>query len=158
MERELKDFVGRLKEDFSEFDFREGTRFKFRSPKVIYYEKIVNYIGGWRLEGVESGNDGLSPKIITEYKMQLLHEVGHARLEHCFFATDLERLKMERAAWDEARMLSEKYEVRYDEEFAEDKLDTYRDWLHQKSLCKICGMTRYQTKNGEYHCPFCEES
>lgn len=63
---------------------------------------------------------------------------------------------MERAAWEEARKLCRRYQIRYDEELVELKMDSYRDWLHQRSKCKKCGLTRYQTKDGEYHCPNCE--
>jgi lipopolysaccharide biosynthesis regulator YciM len=35
-------------------------------------------------------------------------------------------------------------------------LDTYRDWLHRRSACPECGLTRYQTVDGRWHCPGCE--
>ena len=44
----------------------------------------------------------------------------------------------------------------WDEDFVQDKLDSYRDWLHAKSKCKQCGLTCYQTEDGKYHCPRCE--
>lgn len=82
--------------------------------------------------------------------------MGHALLEHKNFATDPERLRMERAAWEKARELCTRYGIFYDEEFVEDELDTYRNWLHQKSRCPECGLTRYQTVDGKYHCPGCD--
>lgn len=92
----------------------------------------------------------------NNYCLQLLHELGHALLQHYTFATDPERLKMECAAWAKARELCEMYSIYYDEEFVEVELDTYREWLHQKSRCPRCGLTRYQDQNGVYHCPECE--
>ena len=47
-------------------------------------------------------------------------------------------------------------DILFDEDFIETELDTYRDWLHQRSKCKKCGLTRYQTRDGVYHCPFCD--
>ena len=81
---------------------------------------------------------------------------GHALSGHREFRTDPERLVMEREAWERARELAATYNIRYDEEFVEGALDTYRDWLHQRSACPECGLTRYQTVDGRWHCPLCE--
>ena len=88
--------------------------------------------------------------------LQLLHELGHALCGHTDFKTHLGRLKIEREAWDTARPLAKKYGVKWDDGYVEDSLDTYRDWLHAKSKCKKCGLTRYQTPDKKYHCPRCE--
>lgn len=94
------------------------------------------------------------------YRLQILHEVGHAILEHEFYQADVERLKMERAAWEKARELCLKYQgefgVEYDENFVEEALDSYRDWLHVKSRCPRCGVTRFQDRKGRYFCPECD--
>lgn len=135
---EVDEFIEQVSKDFPQFKIREGKRFKYRFPGLIQYER-------------PEGN-----KMNTEFGLQVLHEVGHAILEHKNFKTDPERLKMERAAWEEARKLCERYNIIYDEELVEMKMDTYRDWLHQRSKCKKCGLTRYQTKDGEYHCPNCD--
>ena len=91
------------------------------------------------------------------HELLLLHEVGHAVLEHKSFRTDVERLKMESLAWEEARKLALRYGIEFDEEFAEGELDSYRDWLHKKSRCPSCGLTRFQDADG-YHCPMCENT
>lgn len=134
----MRELIERLRVDYPKFRLREGKRFSFRPPRTI------NFV--LRSDSAEQNYDCL----------QLLHEVGHAVLEHKNFATDPERLAMERAAWEQARALCERYGVTYDEEFVEAELDTYRDWLHQKSRCPRCGLTRYQTRDGEYHCPGCD--
>lgn len=136
---EAQEFVQKIIEQYPNLRFRQGKKWTFRPPRTIVYE--------------ETGENCC----LNEYKLSLLHEVGHALLKHREFRTDAERVKMERAAWEKARELSKKYKVEYDEELVEDRLDTYRDWLHQKSLCSKCGLTRYQTVDGEYHCSFCEE-
>jgi len=87
----------------------------------------------------------------------LLHEVSHAILGHTTFKTDVERLRMERDAWDKARTLAVEYRVETDEDKIQDELDTYRDWLHQKSRCPKCGLTRFQTPDSRYYCPRCEQ-
>lgn len=135
---EVNKFITQLKRDFPQFRIRSGKKFMFRFPDEIRYELLE------------------ADELNTEFAMQLLHEIGHGILEHKFFRTDPERLKMERAAWEEARKLCRRYQIKYDEELVELKMDSYRDWLHRRSKCKKCGLTRYQTKDGEYHCPNCE--
>ena len=63
---------------------------------------------------------------------------------------------MEREAWEKARELAESYGILYDTGVVEEQLDTYRDWLDNKSRCPKCGLTRYQTPDQMYHCPRCE--
>ncbi len=134
----MQELIERLRADYPNFRLREGKRFSFRPPRTIIFVLESN--------AVEQNNDCL----------QLLHEVGHAVLEHKNFATDAERLQMERAAWEQARKLCEHYGVEYDEEFVEGELDTYRDWLHHRACCPKCGLTRYQTRDGKYYCPGCD--
>lgn len=136
---EADKFIKQLSQDFPQFRIRAGRRFRFRFPGLVEYELP---------------EDG---KLNTEFGMQVLHEIGHGVLEHKNYRTDPERLKMERAAWEGARKLCPRYNIIYDEELVEEKMDSYRDWLHQRSLCKVCGLTRYQTKDGKYHCPNCED-
>lgn len=92
----------------------------------------------------------------NRYCMQILHEVGHALLGHRSYRTDPERLRMECAAWEKARELCGIYNIYYDEDFAEEQLDSYRNWLHQRSTCPECGLTCFQTRDGVYHCPSCD--
>lgn len=125
--------ITRLREDFPEYSFRSGKKFAFRPPKTIVI-------------GPNEPNDPLL----------LLHELGHALSKHFSFKTDISRIKMEREAWDKAKELAQKYGVEYDEDFVEQELDTYRNWLDAKSRCPKCSLTRYQTPDGKYHCPRCE--
>jgi len=152
-----KDLLERLKSDYPKLRFREGKKFAFRPPRTVFYEAEQLK----QSRQVEPGHPeqpvGLERADCSgQAELQLLHELGHAVLEHKNFRTDLERLKMEVAAWAEARKFCEQYNIYYDEEFVEGQLDSYRDWLHAKSRCPRCGLTRYQTPNGQYHCPGCE--
>ena len=79
----------------------------------------------------------------AQEELLALHELSHAILKHKDFKLDVERLKMEN-------------QIEVDEDFIQEQLDTYRDWLHKKSRCPICELTRFQTPDGEYHCPRCE--
>lgn len=74
----------------------------------------------------------------TNQTWSLLHETGHGLLEHQTYQTDVELLKMEVAAWDKARELAAQFGISIDEEHIEDCLDTYRDWLHARSICPSC--------------------
>lgn len=125
-------FVSRLQADFPEYNFKSGPKFAFRHPKTIVFGPYEPF-----------------------WELLLLHELSHAILKHKGFSADVERLKMESAAWDKAKKLAKTYQIEINEDFIEDQLDTYRDWLHQKSRCPVCGLTRFQDGDG-YHCPRCE--
>lgn len=122
-----------LRADYPDFTFKTGPKFAFRPPKTI-------------IMGPPEPN----------YALLALHELAHALCKHKDYNTHVERLKIEREAWERARSLCSKYHITWDEDFVEDQLDTYRDWLHKKSLCPHCHLTRFQTPDGCYHCPSCD--
>jgi hypothetical protein len=126
-------FLGRLKKEFPWLRFMEGAKFAFRPPKTIV----------------------LGPQE-PFWELLALHEVSHAILKHKYFRMDVERLRMETDAWEKAKELAETYDIEVDEDTIQSELDTYRDWLHKKSRCPKCGLTRFQTSDSEYHCPRCE--
>ena len=125
-----------LRRDFPELVFLEGPKYSFRPPRTIYIK---------------------SDFVAEDSEPLILHEVAHAKLGHRTFRTDVERLKMETEAWEEARKLAKRYSVEMSEDLIQGELDTYRDWLYSKSKCKKCGSTRYQTPDGKYTCPICEQ-
>jgi len=47
----------------------------------------------------------------------LLHELGHARLDHSGYISDLDLLQKEVEAWQEAQCLAELYGVKFDEDY-----------------------------------------
>lgn len=128
-----EDLLVKLRTDYPDIRFRRGQRFAFRPPNRVVI-----------------GPDEPRADLL------LLHELGHALLKHRDFKADVERLKMEMEAWEKARELANRYDIRYDEDFAQEELDTYRDWLHQKSRCPKCGLTRFSASDGQYHCPRCD--
>ena len=129
----LNSLLSKLQNDYPHLIFKASTKFTFRPPRTILFNPAD-----------------------PNFTQLILHELGHATLKHFTFSTDLERLKMERAAWEQARSLSKIYHISLDDDLVESELDTYRNWLHQKSTCKKCGLTRYQTRDGRYHCPHCD--
>lgn len=143
-------FLQKLISDYAQFRFcLNQKRFSFR-----YCEpKSTIFIG--------------PPKPF--FALQALHELGHALSRHKDYTTHVKRLKIESEAWEVAKTVLEKYQEqaktdqdlakilpKWNQAYVEGCLDTYRDWLHAKSKCKNCGQTRYQTKDGKYHCPFCD--
>ena len=118
---------------FPNFSYKNGKKYTYIPPKTIV----------------------LGPPE-PHSELLLLHEVSHAILKHKCFKTDAERLRIETAAWDKARELAKDLKIPFSSDFAEQNLDSYRDWLHKKSLCKKCHLTRFQTPDGKYHCPRCD--
>ena len=128
-----KSILERLGEDHPNLKFVAGKKFAFRPPRTVVFEKGAK-----------------------NFDLLLLHEVGHALSGHKTFEMNIERLKMEVEAWEKARELADTYAVPFDEDVAEGELDTYRNWVHQKSRCPKCGLTRFETREGEYRCPQCD--
>ena len=131
----LKALINRVQTDYPELQFESGEVFTFRPPQTILYNPSV--------EGAE---------------LVLLHELGHYLDKDQDYTSDIALLRIEAEAWQRAKSLSETYQINWDEDFAQAKLDSYRDWLHQASLCPVCEVNGYQDKQGHYHCPLCEKS
>ena len=67
--------------------------------------------------------------------------------------------QIEREAWNVAIELAPTYGLNIDNDVVERALDTYRDWLHQRSLCPKCGQTGIQNiKTLSYSCPNCQRA
>ncbi len=163
---EAEEFLRRLRADFPDFRFTPGRKFTFRPPKTIVVEpydsatKVATGVttGGVPPQNAEEASYGATENRLSvdTWKLLLLHELGHATLGHRDFKTHVGRLKMEVAAWEKARELASLYGAQFDDELMETELDSYRDWVHQKSRCPKCGLTRYETPEGDLHCPRCE--
>lgn len=85
----------------------------------------------------------------------LLHETAHAILDHKDYHSDLELLLLEVEAWHKAKFLGKELGIEVGEEHIQDCLDTYRDWLHQRSTCPRCSIVSLQISNTEYSCHNC---
>ncbi len=123
-----------LSKDYPQFLFEQSDSFYWDPvQKTIYYR-----------------NSNLSTD-----KLSLIHELSHGILNHNFYDRDIQLIEMERDAWELAVKLAKHYKVTLDTEFIESSLDTYRDWLHSRSICPRCGSTGVQTNARTYNCPSC---
>lgn len=86
---------------------------------------------------------------------RLLHELGHADLDHCAYQRDIQLLEMERDAWDRARQLASDYHCTISDDAVDDHLDSYRNWLHARSTCPRCEALGIQTDAARYTCMEC---
>ncbi len=84
----------------------------------------------------------------------LLHETGHALLGHRNYQADFELLQLEIAAWAKARVIAQELNIEIDENHIQDCLDTYRDWLYQRSLCPNCSTQCMQAADFQHYSCF----
>jgi len=84
----------------------------------------------------------------------LLHETSHALLAHTTYATDLDLLMLEAAAWKHAEELAGSMKIVIDADHIQNALDTYRDWLHARSSCPRCNNSGFQHRQN-YQCFNC---
>jgi hypothetical protein len=122
----------RLRQDFTDINFVAGKAFCW-SPN----DRRVCY-------KAEVSSGSTSPTVQTSAVFSLLHEVGHALLEHRRYRLDFELLELELAAWQEARLLGKRYGITICEDHVQNCLDTYRDWLYRRSICPTCSTRALQ--------------
>ncbi|HSW91876.1 MAG TPA: hypothetical protein VLG09_04475 [Candidatus Saccharimonadales bacterium] len=125
--------VAKLRKNFKQFTFVASDQFRW-SPvnRTIFYD--------------QDSSD----------QAALLHELSHALLGHTSYTRDIGLLDLERDAWNYASIaLSTAYGVTIADETIQDSLDTYRDWLHARSVCPTCTAVGMQTKVNEYKCIAC---
>jgi len=128
--------LARLQQDFPEITFAEAESF-YWSPA----NQHVMYKQGSR------GNAAI---------FSLLHEVGHANLDHKRYRLDFELLQLESAAWEQAKRLAPRYGITIDEDHIQDCLDSYRDWLYGRSICPTCSSRALQQDDlPQYRCHNC---
>lgn len=91
-------------------------------------------------------------------RANLLHEVGHAQLEHASYRRDITLLDMERQAWRYAQStLAPRYglELSMNDKVVDDALDSYRQWLHARSTCPHCQAIGVEQTTATYLCLIC---
>lgn len=124
-----------IKKDFPAISFKLGEDFYWSSESKTIVHKPINKVSDlW----------------------QLLHEVAHAKLGHKDYQSDIDLIKYEALAWNyAANELAPRYDLNLDSNFVEDSLDTYRNWLHKRSLCPNCMQTGIQQNENTYSCLNC---
>lgn len=126
-----------LRTDHPRLRFTEGKTFCWspESREIFYTTEVLEASALW----------------------SLLHETGHALLNHTSYHLDYELLQMECAAWDKAKELARRHDLSIDTDHIEDCLDTYRDWLHRRSICPSCNAQALQVDQGaSYRCHNCQ--
>lgn len=88
----------------------------------------------------------------------LLHELGHATLDHRDYSQDISLLHHERAAWDWALRHASDYDIAISTDTAQSLLDEYRQWLHDRSRCPSCHQAGIQNVANTYRCILCNTS
>ncbi len=133
----MKAFVNRLITDFPELTFTAGqSHYWCPATGEVFYK--------------------LSAPSTRRDKWSLLHEVSHGLLGHAAYKTDLELLHLEVSAWDKARQLASQYRLHINDDYIQDCLDTYRDWLYRRCVCPHCGTQNLQSDSGQsYLCYNC---
>jgi hypothetical protein len=123
-----------LRHDFPALTFALGDDFSWSpAEQVIYYTLSDKRTARWTL----------------------LHEASHGILQHRTFKSDFDLLALELSAWENAKALGKRYGIQIDSEHVEDCLDTYRDWLHKRSLCPNCSLKSLQIDIQTYGCLNC---
>jgi hypothetical protein len=135
----MEPFVSALRQDFPDLHFVPGAKASW-SPS----QRAITY----RDETSQSGRS----------LWTLLHELGHALLDHTSYESDTNLVQKEAAAWAKAQEVAKKYKVTISDAHIQDCLDTYRDWLHKRSSCPVCDSHGLQTTQSLYSCPNCQNT
>lgn len=135
---QLEALVDHFKRTYPNINFVQGKSFLW-SPK----EKTVFYS---------------SKTSDVRLVWSLVHEVSHAILGHTTYESDFELLKIEAEAWDKAKQLGKQYELNISDDYVQDCIDTYRDWLYTRSSCPSCSNTSQQENPVTYKCFNCHTS
>lgn len=131
----MEQFVRKLRQEFPAFTFVQGEVACWSAGK----------------QQIAYSSDRSDASLWT-----LLHELGHALLGHHSYESDMDLLHKEVAAWQTARQLGRKYSLSIDEDYMQNCLDSYRDWLHKRSTCPHCGSHGLQPSRSLYHCLNCQ--
>ncbi len=116
--------------------FKAGHQFYWspETKEIVYDQNYLNEKSDW----------------------SLLHETGHALLNHNFYKNDFHLLSLEVTAWEKAKEIANDLKIIIDQNHIEDCLDTYRDWLDKRSTCPVCNVRSLQQTNFiNYHCFNC---
>lgn len=136
--RPTNSLIKRLGADYPDISFQRSDDFMWSpSSRTVYFIPEETELASW----------------------SILHETSHARLNHTGYDSDVELLQKEVEAWQYAAdTLAPRYGIIIDPPHIQTQLDTYRDWLHQRSLCPTCQHAGIQTKMNRYSCINCSGS
>lgn len=123
-----------LRRDYATIQFTEDTNFYWSaSQQTVFFDPSA-----------------------PEWQYFLLHELAHSQLDHHHYERDIQLLGLERDAWAYAAdHLAPRYHLTIPDTVVQTNLDTYRDWLHDRSACPQCDATGIQTHAKQYKCLAC---
>jgi hypothetical protein len=120
--------------EFPEVNFQPGQYFKWSADKKVLFYNLS----------------------LQNASALMLHELSHVLLGHNDYELDIELVNKESVAWKYAQKeLASRYGVTITDDDIEDAMDSYREWLHKRSLCPDCETSSFQTKTGTYKCLAC---
>lgn len=133
----MEPLVSLLRQDYPNFSYQQGAVARW-SPAT----KTISYVDNAELSA----------------KWSLLHELGHALLDHQSYESDANLLFKEVDAWDKAVGVATRYKLQIPDSYIQDCLDTYRDWLAKRSTCPTCNTIGLQRTQRLYSCLSCHMS
>lgn len=114
----MRDLIDQLQAKFPDIRYVAGEQFSWspETNEIFYSTETAGTRADW----------------------SLLHETGHALLGHKNYQADYELVRLEVAAWQKAKQVAADIGITIDDDHIQDCLDTYRDWLHKRSICPTC--------------------
>lgn len=88
-------------------------------------------------------------------RLALLHEIGHAELNHRTYKYDFELIKMEMDAWDFVRQTATSFHIKIDEDHIARCIETYDHWLTKRATCPDCQNFCLQKDRNNFGCFLC---
>ncbi len=126
----------RVTSDYPDIKFIEGKDFSWNhDQKSIYYNKNSKYA-----------------------TFDLLHELGHIELDHVSYSSDLSLLKKELEAWEIAKNIAQKFNISISENYINKCIESYRLWIHKRSLCSKCFQNALEISEKKYKCINCNHT
>lgn len=134
----------------------------------LVFERIVrdypeiNFVSGSDFSWSAKTNRIKYPKIqLLDDIYQLLHEIGHAKLKHLDFPSDIALIEMEMQAWQYATShLAPIYglSLTMESRVVDSAMDSYRHWLNERSTCPNCQAIGIEKFKSSYHCLSCQQN
>ena len=135
----FSDFLDGIKKEHPEISFIDSDNFCWKGST-----KTISYI--------------MPRKKDEELRAaaQILHELGHALLNHTDYSSDVELLKLESSAWEQASRLAHKLQIELPKDEIEQSLQSYINWASSRSLCPKCKKNGLQIMQTEFYCLSCD--
>lgn len=135
---QLNSIVDQVILDHPHVTFQKAAVARWSSPENTVYFQTVNSLSDMYL---------------------FFHELGHGLRRHRDYDQDIELLRIENDAWQQAVQTASTYGFTIENNTIDEALDSYREWLHARSRCPTCTQSGVQQKSsGMYICLLCNTS